>query len=77
MDRESASVAVETIKNAAGTVRPILEISHDLWTQYRKREGQPLDQFISRDAGVEVDESGPLDFLPCVNSQGDGSCVIV
>jgi len=74
--RESASVAAETIKNAAGTARPILEISHDLWTQYRKREGQPLDQFISRDAGVEVDESGPLDFLPCVNSQGEGSCVI-
>ena len=28
--RDSSSVATETIKNAAGTARPILEISHDL-----------------------------------------------
>jgi hypothetical protein len=72
----SAREAADQIKGAAGSARPILEIAHDLWTQYRKREGQPLDQFISRDAGVEVDESGPLDFLPCVSSNGSSSCVI-
>merc|ERR1740139_1974726 len=70
---ESATIA---IKEAADSSRPILEISHDLWTQYRKREGQPMDQFVSRDAGVEVDESGPLDFLPCVGSSGESSCII-
>lgn len=73
----SAENAANEVKEAGGTARPILEIAHDLWTQYRKREGQPLDQFISRDAGVEVDESGPLDFLPCVNSNGSGSSCII
>lgn len=72
----AARAAAMEIKNASGSARPILEISHDLWTQYRKREGQPLDQFISRGEGVEVDESGPLDFLPCVSSNGSSGCVI-
>jgi len=75
--KSSAKTSAEQIRSASGTARPILEIAHDLWTQYRKREGQPLDQFISRDAGIEVDESGPLDFLPCVGSGGSSSCVIV
>lgn len=73
--KKSALKAAEEIKAASGSARPILEISHDLWTQYRKREGQPLDQFISQEKGIEVDESGPLDFLPCVNS--DGQCSIL
>jgi len=73
--QDAAESAISTIRECGGTSRPILEISHDLWTQYRKREGQPMDQFISRDAGVEVDESGPLDFLPCVGSS-ESSCVI-
>jgi hypothetical protein len=72
--KTSARAAAGKMTEAAGSARPILEISHDLWTQYRKREGQPLDQFVSSDKGVEVDESGPLDFLPCANS--DGGCVI-
>lgn len=71
----AARSAAASIKNASGSARPILEIAHDLWTQYRKREGQPLDQFM-RGEGVEVDESGPLDFLPCVSSNGSSSCVI-
>merc|ERR1739838_211456 len=75
--KDHASQAAQKIKDASGTARPILEIAHDLWTQYRKREGQPLDQFISQERGVEVDESGPLDFLPCVSSSGESSCVIV
>jgi len=73
--KTSARAAAEQIKASSGSARPILEISHDLWTQYRKREGQPLDQFISNEKGVEVDESGPLDFLPCANS--DGGCVVL
>mmetsp|Transcript_22124 Transcript_22124/g.27140 ORF Transcript_22124/g.27140 Transcript_22124/m.27140 type:complete len:526 (+) Transcript_22124:128-1705(+) len=72
----SAKNAADSIKGSTGSARPILEIAHDLWTQYRKREGQPLDQFISRGEGVEVDESGPLDFLPCISSNGSSSCVI-
>jgi hypothetical protein len=28
--------------------RPILEISHELWTQYRKRQGQPLSLFTQQ-----------------------------
>merc|ERR1712087_451901 len=71
--KASAKKSADEIKAAGGSARPILEISHDLWTQYRKREGQPLDQFIS-EKGVEVDESGPLDFLPCANA--DSGCVI-
>jgi hypothetical protein len=74
--QSAAKSAATSIKNASGSARPILEIAHDLWTQYRKREGQPLDQFMSRAEGVEVDESGPLDFLPCVSSGGGSSCVI-
>jgi hypothetical protein len=73
--KTSARSAAEQIKASANSARPILEISHDLWTQYRKREGQPLDQFISNEKGVEVDESGPLDFLPCANAEG--GCTIV
>jgi len=75
--KASAKSAAEQIRDTSGSARPILEIAHDLWTQYRKREGQPLDQFISQERGVEVDESGPLDFLPCVSSSGESSCVIV
>lgn len=73
--RSKAKDAAAKIANASGLARPVLEISHDLWTQYRKREGQPLDQFISQEKGIEVDESGPLDFLPCASS--DSSCVIL
>lgn len=74
----AVKATTEELKQVSGgsAARSVLEISHDLWTQYRKREGQPLDQFISGSAGVEVDESGPLDFLPCVNSKGGSSCVI-
>jgi len=74
--RASAVAAAGKIKAASGSARPILEISHDLWVQYRKREGQPLDQYLSQEKGIEVDESGPLDFLPCVSSSGESSCVI-
>jgi hypothetical protein len=73
--KESARSASNKIKESSGTSRPILEISHDLWTQYRKREGQPLDQFISQEKGIEVNENGPLDFLPCANA--DSSCTII
>jgi len=66
--------SADKIMEASGSARPILEISHDLWTQYRKREGQPLDQFINQESGVEVDESGPLSFMPCASD--DGGCVI-
>mmetsp|Transcript_15014 Transcript_15014/g.42412 ORF Transcript_15014/g.42412 Transcript_15014/m.42412 type:complete len:550 (+) Transcript_15014:115-1764(+) len=71
--KTSARNAAEQIKAASSSARPVLEISHDLWNQYRKREGQPMDQFVSQDKGIEVDESGPLDFLPCGN---ESSCVI-
>ena len=73
--KTKAKQAAERVSAASGTARPVLEISHDLWTQYRKREGQPLDQFISQERGIEVDESGPLDFLPCANS--DSNCIIL
>ena len=73
--REAASKASEEIKAASGSARPILEVGYESWTQYRKREGQPLDQYLSQEKGIEVDESGPLDFLPCVNS--DSSCSIM
>jgi hypothetical protein len=73
--KTAARSAAEQIKASASTARPVLEISHDLWTQYRKREGQPLDQFISNEKGVEVDESGPLDWMPCTNA--DSQCVIL
>jgi hypothetical protein len=43
----SARNAAEQIKSVSGNARQILEIAHDLWTQYRKREGQPSDQFIN------------------------------
>jgi len=74
--KSAALNVAEKIHRAQESARPILEISHDLWVQYRKREGQPLDQFLNQEKGVEVDESGPLDFLPCVNISGDSSCVI-
>jgi hypothetical protein len=70
----SARNSATKLKEAASSARPILEISHDLWTQYRKREGQPLDQFISSEKGIEADMNGPLDFLPCAN--GSTSCTI-
>jgi len=73
--KEAATKAAEEVKAASGSARPILEISHESWTQYRKREGQPLDQFMSQEKGIEVDESGPLDFLPCVNS--DSQCTLL
>lgn len=70
-----AKNAAAKIREAGSSARPILEISHDLWTQYRKREGQPLDQFISSEKGIEADINGPLDFLPCNNP--DSSCTIL
>merc|ERR1712151_777708 len=74
--KTAAKNMAEKLKSSTGSARPILEISHDLWIQYRKREGQPLDAFLSQEKGVEVDESGPLDFLPCVSSSGESGCVI-
>jgi hypothetical protein len=73
--KASAKVAATKIRESGSSARPILEISHDLWTQYRKREGQPLDQFISGEKGIEADIHGPLDFLPCANA--DSSCSIL
>ena len=73
--KTSARNAAAKLKESAGSARPILEISHDLWTQYRKREGQPLDQFISSEKGIEADMNGPLDFLPCTNA--DSNCTIL
>lgn len=73
--KEMTLRASEEIKAASDSARPILEVSHELWTQYRKREGQPLDQFLCQEKGIEVDESGPLDFLPCVNSKSQCSLV--
>jgi RNA polymerase-interacting CarD/CdnL/TRCF family regulator len=43
----SARNSAEQIKSVSGNAGQILEIAHDLWTQYRKREGQPSDQFIN------------------------------
>jgi len=74
--KTAAKGMAEKLKSSTGSARPILEIAHDLWIQYRKREGQPLDAFLSQEKGVEVDESGPLDFLPCVSSNGESGCVI-
>ena len=71
----SARNAAAKLKESHGSARPILEISHDLWTQYRKREGQQLDQFISSEKGIEADMNGPLDFLPCANA--DNNCIIL
>lgn len=73
--KESAKDTAAKIKEAGSSARPVLEISHDLWTQYRKREGQPLDQFVPSEKGVEADMNGPLDFLPCANP--DSNCVIL
>ena len=75
--KESAIDAAAKIKAASGAAWKILGISHDLWIQYRNREGQPLDQFLSQERGIEVDESGPLDFLPCVGSNSGDGCVIL
>ena len=76
--KESALSAATQLKGGVGSARPVLEISHDLWSQYRKREGQPMDNYMSatQEQGVEADESGPLDFLPCVSSNG-GDCIIL
>ena len=73
--KASAKEVAMKIKESGSSARPILEISHDLWTQYRKREGQPLDQFISSEKGVEADMNGPLDFLPCANTSEN--CIIL
>jgi len=75
--QEAAKKAASQIDAGVGSARPVLEISHDLWTQYRKREGQPMDNYLSQDQGVEADESGPLDFLPCVGKSGESSCVVL
>ena len=61
----AAMKAAGEIKAAAGSARPILEVSHESWTAYRKREGQPMDMFLASEKGVEVDESGAFDFLKC------------
>ena len=73
--KQCAKDAAAKIKDSTSSARPILEISHDLWTQYRKREGQPLDQFVPSEKGIEADMNGPLDFLPCANAEG--SCIIL
>merc|ERR1712183_585041 len=47
--KTAAKNMAENLKSSTGSARPILEISHDLWIQYRKREGQPLDAFLSQE----------------------------
>mmetsp|Transcript_39830 Transcript_39830/g.58508 ORF Transcript_39830/g.58508 Transcript_39830/m.58508 type:complete len:505 (+) Transcript_39830:37-1551(+) len=71
--KSSASDIASKMKGAIGSARPTLEQSYDLWIQLRKKEGQSMDEFVSKDDGIEADESGPLDFLPCA---GGNSCVI-
>merc|ERR1711933_556414 len=56
--KENSSQAAEKIKEASGTARPVLEIAHDLWSQYRKREGQPLDQSISKNEVLKLMKVG-------------------
>ncbi len=63
--KAAAKKAAGEISAAAGTARPVLEVSHESWTSYRKREGQPMDMFLASEKGVEVDESGAFDFLKC------------
>jgi len=63
--KEAATKAASEIRASAGTARPVLEVSHESWCQYRKREGQPMDMFLASEKGVEVDESGAFDFLKC------------
>ena len=66
-------MAVETIKNTAGIVRPISEISHDLWTQYRKRECQSLDQLIGRNAwGESLGSEQARDLVASEHRTGEG-----
>jgi hypothetical protein len=43
---EAAKKAASQIEAGVGTARPVLEISYDLWTQDRKREGQPMDSIL-------------------------------
>ena len=63
--KEAATKAASESRASAGTARPVLEVSHESWCQYRKREGQPMDMFLASEKGVEVDESGAFDFLKC------------
>jgi hypothetical protein len=44
--RARARSMADKIKNASESACPILESAHDLWTQLRKRKGQPTDQFF-------------------------------
>ena len=44
-----AKYAAAKITESSSFSRPILETSYDFWTHYRRREGQPLDQFVHSD----------------------------
>lgn len=52
--------ATESVPNHA----PRLEHAYDIWVSRREADGINYGLFFAGD-NVEVDESGPLDFLPC------------
>jgi len=52
---------------------PRLEHAYDIWVSRREGDGVNYDVFFAGDS-VEVDESGPLDFLPCEVPSG---CIVL
>lgn len=74
---------MSAIKQSGNGPMPILAQAHKLWIAKRQQDGVDYCSVFTETA-VEVDEKGPLDFLPCAgwgnnntkNEKGDVKCVI-
>jgi hypothetical protein len=61
-----------------------LEEAHNLWCEYREKEGQALDTFLTAGRAIEGDErdsmevteAGPLFYIPCSGSK-NSFCVVM
>ena len=67
-DNTLALATVEKLKEFTG-VRPSLLRTQELWSAQRERDGI-TSSFFNGENGQEVDEDGPLSFLPCQTNDG-------
>lgn len=55
---------IDSLKSAADHDQPKLVAAQQMWAKQRERDGI-ADTFFDGAVGQEVDEAGPLSFLPC------------
>jgi hypothetical protein len=62
--KDAVGLVIDALKSAADHDQPKLVAAQQIWAKQRERDGI-ADTFFDGAVGQEVDEVGPLSFLPC------------